>query len=116
MRRAVIAVLALALVLAPYQIVARAENLKDLPIAGMSEGECPKGSLVRLELADGRLVALGENHRAVMAEPSNEGDGYPVVTVGVWDENTGELTLHAQTRHKAQPGDSLCRDLFPETS
>lgn len=106
-----------ALVAAPYQIVwsrAAALTLKDLPITGAVEGECPKGAVMKIELADGRLLALGENGSAVMAEPSNEADGYPVVTLGVWVPETGELILHPKTKHKAQPGDSLCRDLFPE--
>jgi hypothetical protein len=115
-RLGVTLILALALVLAPYQLVARAENIANLPIAGMSEGECPKGAVIKVELADGRLLALGDNHRAIMAEPSNEGDGFPVITLGIWNEDTGELTLLPKTKHQAQPGDSLCRDLFPETT
>lgn len=105
------------LVAAPYQIVlapAGAMTLKELPIIGVAEGECPKGPVMKLELADGQLLALSMDGRAVMAEPSNDGDGFPLVTLGTWDPQSGELTMHPKTKHKAQPGDSLCRDLFPE--
>jgi hypothetical protein len=107
--------LAAALVAAPYQIVrapARATTLKDLDIKGASEGSCPKGGFIRLELADG-LLFLGENGKVVKAEPSNDGDGFPTITLGTWDAQTGEIALHAKTKHKAQPGDGLCTDLFP---
>lgn len=110
-------VLVAALVAAPVEVrwvSADAVNLKELPITGMAPGSCPKGEVVKLELADGRLIALGDNDRAVQAEPSNDADGYPVVTLGSWNPQTGELTMHPATKHKAREGDSLCRDLFPE--
>ncbi len=95
---------------------AEAANIKDMGIIMGEPRDCEKGGAMKLLLSDSRELVLGENDRVVMMEPSNEGDGYPVVTLGVWEPATGEVTLHEKTRHKAQPGDSLCRDLFPDAS
>jgi hypothetical protein len=119
MKSLVVLALAAALVTAPYQIVLRpagAVGLKDLGVVQAEQGECQKGAVIKLLLEDGRLAVLGENSRALVAEPSPDGDGLPVVTFGTWDTQTGELTLHPQTKHKVREGDSLCRDLFPEGS
>jgi hypothetical protein len=117
MKTLVVLLLASLLVAAPYKIVLRpagAVTLKELPISSAAEGQCPQGAVIKLELADGRMLALGENEHAIMAEPSES--GYPVITLGVWHAETSELELHPQTKHQTQPGDSLCRDLFSEES
>jgi hypothetical protein len=114
MKALVALVLTALLVLAPYTVVLRpagAVPLKSLPMVGADRGECPKGAYLRIDLADGSIVVLGENGRAILAE---SGAGSPVVTHGTWDSATGELTLYPKTKHQTSPDDSLCADLFPE--
>jgi hypothetical protein len=114
MKKLAAAALAFALVLAPYTVeVSRAStvNLQSLPVSDMVQGSCPSGAVVKIELSDGRLLVLGDNDRAVLAEESPEKDGYPLVTLGSWDKETGEVILRDETKHKVKDGDSLCGDL-----